>query len=231
MYIKYKVLFACFILAIVWLIIYLSRKDLRKDMLWSSLLCAPLGLFEPVWFKYYWDPRPTLFDLTARTGFDIESILLMFLLGGLAGGVYEVLFKKKLVHSKDVDVRLSHLFIVFLFTYVVSQFLFKINAIYSTYLGVFSSLIVVAIIYPKYLKIFFYGGLSFMAVYISLFIIFAIIFPGYVDQVYAIGQISQIKILFIPLEEWLFALFFGGMWAIVYPLAKGYVPRNIGQKE
>jgi hypothetical protein len=60
-----------------------------------------------------------------------------------------------------------------------------------------------------------------MIVYCGLFIIFSFIFPGYVEQVYSTAQISGIKILTVPLEEYLFALFFGGIWAILYPLYKG----------
>lgn len=210
-------------LFVTWLVLYISRKDLRKLILWSSLICAPLGLFEPVWFMHYWDPRPTLFDLTTKTGFDIESLLLMFLIGGLAGGFYEMLFKKHLIVSTKNDVRLPGLFIAFLFTYVVCQFVLKLNAIYSTYLGVTTVVIILTIVYPSYLKIFSMSGVSFMFVYIGLFFVFSLIFPGYVEQVYASAAISHLYILTVPLEEWLFALFFGGMWAVLYPLAKGYV--------
>lgn len=222
MEIYYKVLFACFLLSIVWILIYIFRKDLRKELWWSSIICAPLGFFEPVWFMYYWDPRPTLFDLTTKIGFDIESILLMFLIGGISGSLYEVLFHRRLKLSNTVDVKLNYLVLVFLVTYVISQFILQINAIYSTYIGVFSCLIVIAIIYTKYLKIFLYSGLAFLVIYGGLFILFGIFFPGYIEQVYSTAQISGIKIFSVPLEEYLFALFFGGMWAILYPLYKGY---------
>jgi len=220
----YKVFFACLMLAVVWIGIFIFRKDLRKEIWWSSIVCAPLGLFEPVWFMYYWDPRPTLFDLTTKIGFDIESVLLMFFIGGIAGSFYEIIFHRRLKLSHKIDIKLPHLFGLFLFVYIIGQFIFNINAIYSTYMGVFSCLLAIAIIYPEYLRIFLYSGLSFMVIYCGLFMIFNLLFPGYVQQVYAVAQISGISFINIPIEEWLFALFFGGMWAILYPLSRGYFP-------
>ena len=68
----------------IWLIVFLSIriKTIKKEMLVVSLLTAPLGLTEPLFVPEYWSP-PSLFDLAARTGFDIESLALARALGFL----------------------------------------------------------------------------------------------------------------------------------------------------
>lgn len=52
--------------------------------LWTSLL----GLTEPLFVPEYWAP-PSLFDLASRTGFDIESFIFSFAIGGIAVVIYE----------------------------------------------------------------------------------------------------------------------------------------------
>ena len=57
---------------------------------WTSLL----GLTEPLFVPIYWNP-PSLFDLASRTGFDIESLIFSFGIGGLAVVLYERIFRSR----------------------------------------------------------------------------------------------------------------------------------------
>jgi len=58
--------------------------------LWTSLL----GLTEPLFVPEYWSPL-SLFDLAQRTGFDIESLIFSFGIGGIAVVLYEYIFKTR----------------------------------------------------------------------------------------------------------------------------------------
>jgi hypothetical protein len=73
----------------IWFIFYWARPALRKQMLRVSILTAPLGLTEPLFVPEYWNP-PTLFDLAQRTGFDIESLIFCFAIGGIGTVLYEM---------------------------------------------------------------------------------------------------------------------------------------------
>lgn len=55
--------------------------------LWTSLL----GFTEPLFVPAYWNP-PSLFNLAQKTGFDIESLLFSFGIGGLTVVLYERIF-------------------------------------------------------------------------------------------------------------------------------------------
>jgi hypothetical protein len=83
----------------VWIIVYFSLKDKisRKEMLTVSLWTSLLGLTEPLFVPEYWNP-PTLFNLARRTGFDIESLLFAFAVGGLAVIIFEGIFQTR--HEK-----------------------------------------------------------------------------------------------------------------------------------
>ncbi len=73
-----------------WTALYLAFPNHRRTMLWASLCTAPFGLTEPLFVPRYWNP-PSLFDLAQRTGFDIESLIFTFAIGGVAAVLYPVL--------------------------------------------------------------------------------------------------------------------------------------------
>lgn len=64
-------------------------------MRWASVFTAPFGHTEPLFMPKYWYP-PSLFDLAQRTGFDIESLLFTFAVGGVAPVIYPVATRRRL---------------------------------------------------------------------------------------------------------------------------------------
>src|SRR3989338_6660588 len=79
-------------LIVIWGVIYafLKNKESRKEMLVVSLWTSLLGLSEPLFVPAYWNP-PSLFDLAHRTGFDIESFIFSFGIGGIAFFIYSAI--------------------------------------------------------------------------------------------------------------------------------------------
>ncbi len=75
---------------IPWSVLFVARPTLRLPMIWASILTAPFGLTELLFVPRYWSP-PSLFDLAHRTGFDIESLIFCFAIGGLAVSAYRAL--------------------------------------------------------------------------------------------------------------------------------------------
>jgi hypothetical protein len=75
---------------IPWLALYAAFPRHRRTMLWVSAMTAPFGLTEPLFVPEYWNP-PSLFDLAQRTGFDFESLIFFFAIGGVAVSFYRVL--------------------------------------------------------------------------------------------------------------------------------------------
>ena len=62
-------------------------------MLSASLFTMPFGLSEPLFVPEYWNP-PSLFDLAQQTGFDIESLIFCFGIGGIGAVLYNVLTRQ-----------------------------------------------------------------------------------------------------------------------------------------
>ena len=55
----------------------------------------PFGITEPLFVPEYWSP-PSLFGLAQRTGFDIESFIFSFAIGGIAAVLYNVMLRKRM---------------------------------------------------------------------------------------------------------------------------------------
>ena len=82
---QYAWMILSLILLAVWGVVYLAlrgREGGRKKMLVVSSFTALLGLTEPLFVPEYWSP-PSLFDLALRFGFDIESLIFAFAVGGI----------------------------------------------------------------------------------------------------------------------------------------------------
>ena len=73
-----------------WVVIYLAAPEQRKLMWWASVFTTPFGLTEPLFVPAYWSP-PSLFDLALTTGFDIESLIFSFGIGGVGAVLYNLL--------------------------------------------------------------------------------------------------------------------------------------------
>jgi dolichol kinase len=89
---QYTWLIWTLIFLLLWLIIFIFKKPFRKEMLKMSLWTMPFGLTEPLFYPEYWHP-PTLFKLAEHTGFDIESLIFSFAIGGVASLLYKIVYK------------------------------------------------------------------------------------------------------------------------------------------
>lgn len=71
-------------------------------MRWSSVLTAPVNLTEPLFVPSYWSP-PSLFDLARTTGFDAESLVFSFGIGGIGAALYNLATGRALAPVADAE--------------------------------------------------------------------------------------------------------------------------------
>ena len=104
------------IILALWGVVYLMKKDSRREMLKMSWITMPFGLTEPLFVPEYWYP-PSLFDLAIKTGFDIESLIFSFAIGGIGTVLYNLIFKRRFIempHTERSHQRHSlHVYILF----------------------------------------------------------------------------------------------------------------------
>src|SRR3989338_7763550 len=96
----------------IWIVIFIAMPRVRREMFFVSLFTMPLGLTEPLFVPEYWNP-PSLFNLAATTGFDIESLIFCFAIGGIGSVFYEMIVKRKHVkmtkHEMHAPLHKHHL--------------------------------------------------------------------------------------------------------------------------
>lgn len=218
----YAYLIASILLLLVWLLFYWKNPNLRRKMLLVSFLTSPLGLTEPLFVPSYWLPF-TLFDLARQTGFDLESLLFSFAVGGITAILYESLWGKsrKLVSVHEMHQgrhRFHRLALLSPFiSFGILYFLFPLNPIYSTIIAMTIGAVATWLCRPDLLRAMVTGSLLFLSLYFVVFLTsFVWLFPGYVKDVWNLPAISGILIAGVPVEELLFAASLGAMWSSVY---------------
>lgn len=220
---QYAWLIWSLILLVVWIVVYLSlrSKESKKEMLVVSLWTSLLGFTEPLFVPEYWSP-PSLFDLALRTGFDLESLLFAFGVGGLAVVIYERIFR---VRHEQVGVEEKyrprhryHLLALLSAPIIFSLLLLftELNPIYSVFIALIGGGLFTWYCRPDLKKKMFASAFIFLGLYFVYFLTLILMYPGYVEQVWNLGAISGILFFGIPLEELMFAFSFGFFWSSIY---------------
>ena len=208
------------ILFVIWTVVFIFSRT-KKEMLIVSALTMPFGLTEPLFVPEYWSP-PSLFNLALRTGFDIESLIFSFVIGGIGAAIYETIFKSKhkKVNSQEKHHQRHKYHLLSLFSPVLvflPLFLFtELNPIYSASISMFVGGIAAMFCRPDLKKKIIYGGVLFLFLYFVFFVFFNSIYPHAVERFWNLSALSGILILRVPLEELIFAFTFGMMWSSVY---------------
>jgi hypothetical protein len=208
-------------LAFVWVALFVFRKDVRQSMLRVSLGTMFLGLTEPLFVPKYWNP-PTLWDLARRTGFDLESLLFSFAIGGIVVAAYWVIFgvpsSESISHQRGLSRHRFHwyaiLFVPLLFLILLVSS--RINPIYVSAIALVAGFVVTLFCRPDLWKKMLVSGALFFLLYLIAFALFSWTFPGYVATVWNLKAISGIRIVGVPLEELMFAFTFGLYWSSIY---------------
>lgn len=211
------------VLFVIWLFIFLKlrSKESKVEMLKVSLATSLLGLTEPIFVPEYWDP-PTLFDLAQKTGFDIESLIFAFAVGGIAASAYESIFKKRHLnlteHQMHDPRHKMHLYALIAapVSFTILFILTDLNPIYSTIISLLVGALATFYCRPDLARKMAASGIIFFFIYFLFFLAFNILFPGYTERVWNLKAISGILILKVPFEELLFAFSLGLMWSSLY---------------
>jgi hypothetical protein len=203
-----------------WLTAFAAFPRYRQPMIWASLGTAPLGLTEPLFVPAYWNP-PTIFDLAQTTGFDIESLIFAFGIGGIGAVLYDIFTGGALVaippdqqHARRH--RLHHWAIAVPFLSFPLLYLFRWNPIFPAIIAMALGACATMYCRPDLIRKTWVGALLFVMFYFVFLIGVEVTAPGYIGRVWNLHALSGLQIVGVPLEELLFAAAFGAYWSGVY---------------
>ncbi|MDD1665030.1 MAG: lycopene cyclase domain-containing protein [Methanomicrobiales archaeon] len=210
------------LLLCIWGLVYAALKspESRHEMLVVSAWTSLLAVTEPLFVPAYWNP-PSLFGLAQSTGFDIESFIFSFGIGGLAVVLYELIIPVRHVPFRKKH---THLYypLALVFTpvlFVVITLLTRINPIYSAIIALLSGGCLVLVVRWDLRRKMVLSAVIFLGLYSAYFLTLVVSAPGYVERVWDLKALSGLEILGIPLEELAFAFSFGFFWSGVYEYA------------
>ena len=203
-----------------WAGAYIAFPFHRRAMIWASLFTTPFGLTEPLFVPAYWSP-PSLFDLALRTGFDIESLIFCFGIGGIGAVLYNLVtgirtdrvsvLEKQHVRHRYHGMALSAPFIAF-----VPLYLLPWNPIYPSIVAMLIGAFANVLCRPDLMWKTGLGGALFVGYYAVFVLGLEWLSPGYVERVWNLDALSGVLLGPIPIEELLFAASFGLFWSGVY---------------
>jgi hypothetical protein len=203
-----------------WALVYALAPAFRPRMLRVSFATSLLGLTEPIFVPEYWNP-PSLFGLAQRTGFDLESLIFCFAIGGLGAFGYHALAGRALVPMPQ-DERLAsrhrfhRLALAAPFVAFPPLYLLPWNPIYAGIAALVIGGIANVLCRPDLARNALIGGALFAGLYAVFMILLIVSAPGYVEQVWNLSALSGWGVGAIPLEELAFGFGFGMYWAGIY---------------
>lgn len=203
-----------------WLVLYMLNPKHRSVIWRTSLGTALFGITEPIFVPAYWNP-PSLFELAQRTGFDIESFIFCFAIGGIGAVFYNTVTGQDLVPMSKAERRaFQHRFhpIALAAPYVlfVPLYFLPWNPIYPSIACLVVGAAAAMICRPDLNAKTFVGGTLFLILYTIFMLGLRWLAPGYIEQVWNLPALSGVLIYGIPLEEFLFGFAFGLYWTGVY---------------
>jgi hypothetical protein len=221
MHYKYAYITGCLILFFFWILIFLKRKDLRKEMIWASLLGMPFGFIDFFLVPKYWNPD-SLFGLIKKYGAGIESFFFFFAMSGIAAVIYEFLERKKIKKIKgDKKLHLAPL-VLTLASFLILTKIFPLKAVYNGMIATAAGALTTICLRKDLWKQIVISGFIFSLFYSLVFFFVGQIFTGFVYDFYNFDNIWGIIIFGIPLEEIVIAFFAGAFWSTIYEYAKAY---------
>lgn len=200
-----------------WLILFVALPRYRRAMLWASVLTMPFGLTEPLFVPEYWDP-PSLFNLAQRTGFDIESLIFTFALGGVGAVLYNALTRKSFVPLGDrrANHRYHRLSLLTPIVAFPTLYFLPWNPIYPSIAAMLLGAVAALFCRPDLTRKTFYGGFLFIGFYVIFLQGLELLSPGYIERFWKLSALSRVMVGTMPIEELLFAFALGMYWTGVY---------------
>ncbi len=218
----YLILFAVF--GAVWAVYFLLRRDLRRKLLFSSLISLPLGLTEPIFIPGYWVPQFKVIPLGEELF--LESLLFCSVLGGFAATSYQVILGKKIFRLGEIHPALTLTApAIFLPVYLPGGTQFYGNiAFYVAGSMLAGSALLICRLGRGAVAPILLSGVVATLLYTGIYLVFWHSFPE-LRASYQLRHFSGVSLGGLPVEEYLWIFAFACYWAPLYEIWRSRFPR------
>jgi hypothetical protein len=226
----YAYLAATLPLLVIWIVFYALRKDIRKEMLVVSIL---VGLLSVITAHYWWTIDWWKPATITGTVVGIEDFLAGFGSGGIIAVAYEVLFRKRLYHTRTKAAHQPSAFTVLLLIAFLMSWLFWGVGLTSFWASTVAMIAAAAVLFYFRRDLFLNGVLSgVLMAAISSLSYFTIMFlsPEWIPNTYLFDTLSGHLLLGVPIEEFVFWFFAGLVFGPFYEYWQGERCRKMVQR-
>ncbi len=207
--------------ALVWILFFLIRKDLRRKMIFTSLFAAPLGISEILFIPDYWIPQFQTIPIFKELF--LESILFCFFLGGVVSIIYQVSFKEKLFETKEINPYLTLIAPILFLTYFFK--IFNIHLMHYVFISMFIGSAFVLLYMKENSKKIIYSAIMNTLLYSIFYFVLWYSFPE-LPASYQFQNLSGILLGGIPIEEFLWIFSFALYWTPIYEIWRTYLKKK-----
>ena len=218
--VKYSYLGYSLIFLFIWIIFYVLRQDLRRQMLIFSLIITPLGPLSEFWFlKDYWR-RPTV------TGYPIgiEDAIFAFASGGIAYAIYKIFFNTTVIPVAEAARRpwlvIAYVLITFLPLLIFTDLL-HVNSIFSSAFSFFLIAVLIWVLRQDLLQPSLLGGILTLMLFYLVYLAMQVIFPGAIQYWCTGCNPSGVRLSSINIEELLWDFAWGLAGSIMVEAVTG----------
>lgn len=202
---------------VVWAIMFVSRKDLRREMLAIGGLVAvlqlPMQYF--LWTRDWWLP-PTM----SGTRVGIEDFLLGLFCGGITASAYTFFGLRRIVPKRLHPVkgwlyRLSPLVLLLIVLLIGVPFA-RMTSFFAMTIGLIVGTVHLLILRKDLWRDAWWSGIIMVVISLPYYAIVEWLSPGYIDRIWLYEYLSGYKVSGIPFEELIFWLLFGYAGGVFY---------------
>lgn len=245
---RYGYLLASSLYLIYWLLLYYKIKDhnLFRRWLWFfSLQFAILGpISAVVWFGDWWQPETVL-----GLSWGIEDIILGFANGGLATGVWLVVFepitKAPVIPAKagihvfsnqpkaghqdghqgdDGLLKLNKLklilpLLIYISLATIGLLIFQLNSFWANIFGLSIMTISILIARIDLWRVSIFSGLFMVMSATTIYLAMSLLMPGWIEQTWLFDRLIGINFIGVPVEDYLWYFMVGAGLSLILPNA------------
>lgn len=204
--------------AFIWLIFFLLRKDLRKEILIMSIGLGILSVATAYfwWTKDWWSP-PTI----TNTAVGLEDFLVGFFSGGIIASSYEILFRKRLKSQKNADHHVGIMILLFLAALTMLLFWgLGFSSFWASTIAFIMAIFIILYERRDLLLCSLYSGVLMLAISFLFYGTVLIVSSDWMHMTYRF-PLSGISFVTIPVEEFVFWFLAGVFWGPFYEYWRG----------
>lgn len=204
----------------IWLILFLKRHDIRKEMLIMSLIFGLAGpLTDVLYYKDWWSPLTI-----TNSVISLEAFIVGFSLGGIISVIYEEIFKDHLKEKrKDKKRRKLDTGIFFAILIVTggiffgSHFLLGLNSLIATILAMTIPTIFIWFKRKDLIRVSLLSGILTLSLAVMVYSLLEFFTPNWVNAFWQFKNISELTVLNVPVDDVIWYFLAGCFIAPLYP--------------